>query len=132
MANEMVSRGPTDVGSLFKKAARRMEYLRGKEGLIGFGLKAFAVVGGVVLFYKNMDKINAFLDGVVNMETTLIYGGVLAAVLWVMWLVLTSDRLKYTVAMVIDIMIEKIHRFAVARNKEGSASWSINRLSIAP
>lgn len=138
MANEETSLVPRTDGSVsttstldrvIDGAKNRLEYLRGKEGKVGGGLKWVLIGLGGLFFVKNIDKINAFVDSVVTLQEKLLYGVGLAAVGWVIWRVLSSKKFQYTVTMIIDRLILKFHKLMIARDKFGSAEFAISRLA---
>ncbi len=116
------------LGQVAKRTTQRLEYLRGHEAQVGNGLKYILFGGAGIWVANHLTMIRDFVDNLVDIQTKLIYGGGLAVVLWVMWMVLSSKQFHYTVTMMIDRTIETFHRAMVARNPEGSARFSINRL----
>jgi hypothetical protein len=129
---KLLASGSTSTGSILERASananRQLEYLRGKEQYVGAAGKAlvYGVPAAWLAFHWQL--VQDFLTGVVTIETKLIYGAALAVVLWLIWLLLSNKTFQYTIAMIADRSIEKMHRAAVARDAEGSAVFAINRL----
>jgi len=132
LATHSAPSAPRPTGSLLDRVAdetnRRLEYLKGHEASVGHLFKLLLFGGGGLWFMFNWQLVRDFVAGVVDIQTKAIYGGVLAFVMWIMWSVLSSKKFQYTVAMMVDRTIERFHRMIVARDPEGSARFSINRL----
>ncbi len=120
--------GSSFLDKMSKGAKRRLEYLKGKQEGIGNGLKWLIFGACGLLFWKNLDGINHFLDGVVDMQIKLLYFGGLAFLLWFAWRVLSSKQFHYAVTLWLDILIDKLHHAVVARDKFGAARLAISRL----
>ncbi|MBI5733275.1 hypothetical protein HY967_05010 [Candidatus Jorgensenbacteria bacterium] len=107
---------------------KRLEYLRGKQPSVGLVIKALGIGLGALMFIRNMDKILLFFDNLTSLMEKGIYAVILAVVLWLLWQIVSSKKLRDTVTLVIDRTILKIHKWLIARDKFGSAEFAIRRL----
>lgn len=115
--------------NVFQKAGRQIEYLRGKEWLPADTFK-WALIGLAAFFVvKNLGRIENFFDTLATTLQQIIFCGVLGAIIWGLWLVLSSKKFRYLMAMLVDIGIEKVHKAMVARDKFGAAEFSIRRIA---
>lgn len=130
MSEELAKYEPSSsaVESTGNNVTRSLEYLRGHEADISYMLKLLIYGFGALWFAFNWQFVLEFVSGIVEIQTRLIYAGVLGLVLWGMWLILSNKTFQYTVTMAVDRSIERVHRSFVARDAEGSALFAINRL----
>jgi hypothetical protein len=89
------ARNSTPVDHIINAGRRGFEYLgRNGDQQVGFMIQLIAVVFGIGLVWYNIDEIKHFVDTAVATGTALIKGGIIAAVLWVMWLILSNKRTR--------------------------------------
>lgn len=132
----LVPKGPVEilpagspVGQAIKVGRRGFEYL-GKNGdrSIGVMIKLLVLLFGAGLVWYNIDAIHHFVDMAVRTQTLLLKGGIVAAAMWVFWLIVSNKRLHYLVAQMVDQTIEGIHMWWINRNPQKAALYSIGRL----
>lgn len=119
---------PKPLGASTSGAAKRLEYLRGKQPTVGNIIKFLGLGGVAIWFIVNIDTVNSFFDSLISLGEKAIYAGILAAAGYLLWQVLSSKLLRETVTMLIDRLILKFHKWIIARDKFGSAEFAISRL----
>lgn len=108
-------------------ASKQLEYLRGHEKDVGKLAKLLVGGSALIWFAFNYKAVGEFVAGIVDIETKLIYGGILAVVLWGMWELLSSKTLQFMAAKAIDQGIERFFLWRVRNDPEGYARFAINK-----